>query len=82
MRKERRTFLFVSFHLLPPSAAYMVLIAQTVAQGHFVFGETTEIPAARTQLLLVFALPTDNGGGLGKQTVGVFCQIVNCLKSP
>lgn len=78
MRKERRTFLFVSFHLLPPSAAYMVLIAQTVAQGHFVFGETTEIPEALTQLLLVFALPTDRG----KQTVGVFCQIVNCLKSP
>lgn len=78
MRKERRTFLFVSFHLLPPSAAYMVLIAQTLAQGHFVFGEITEIPAALTQLLLIFR----RRGVLGKQTVGVFCQTVNCLKSP
>lgn len=39
----------------------MFLIAQTLAQGHFVFGETTKIPGALTKLLLVLAVPTDNG---------------------
>lgn len=39
----------------------MFLIAQTLAPCHFVFGETTKIPGALTKLLLVLAVPTDNG---------------------
>lgn len=49
-----------AFHLLPPSVAYMFSIAQVLAQDHFVFGETTEIPGARTKLVLVLAVPKDN----------------------
>lgn len=45
-----------AFHLLPPSVAYMFAIAQ----DHFVFGETTEIPGARTKLVLVLPVPKDN----------------------
>lgn len=60
----------------------MFLIAQSLAQGHFVFGETTEIPGALAKLLLVFAVPTDNGvfSVNTLKAAGGFGQIGNCLK--